>query len=309
MLPAPFIIGPTAAGKSDLAVELALSLPGEVVSADSMQVFRGLDIGTGKLTATERRGVPHHLLDILDPEEPFSVDTWLDLANTECEHIRARALTPVLVGGSLLYVKAFLDGLFDGPPADPELRERLRAMDKTARRADLERIDPAAAARIHPNDERRTIRALEVYHATGRPISQHQGQWDSRSTRSDVVLVILDWPTEAINRRINARVRAMVDAGLFGETRRCAPSLGPQAREALGYKQILAGIESGVSETDVIEQIKVETRRFAKNQRTWLRRLSTSPNALRIDAGTIPPEAWPTRVLDHLKALEYRTSS
>lgn len=309
MLPAPFIIGPTAAGKSDLAVELALRLPGEVVSADSMQVYRGLDVGTGKLTAAERRGVPHHLLDILDPAEPFSVDTWLRLADSACDDIRARALTPVLVGGSLLYVKAFLEGLFEGPPADEGLRTRLREMTPAARRAELERIDPKAASRIHFNDERRTIRAIEVFHATGVPISQHQQQWDTQAPRNDLVLVILDWPSESINTRINARVRDMIDAGLIDETRSLAPRFGPQAREALGYKQLLAAFDSGSPLPDAVEQIKIETRRFAKNQRTWLRRLSTTPNALRIDAGTTPTSSWPDLVLEHLRAIEYRSKA
>lgn len=306
---APFIIGPTAAGKSDLAVELALRMPGEIVSADSMQVYRGLDVGTGKLTAAQRRGVPHHLLDILDPDESFSVDTWLALANAVCDDIRDRAITPVLVGGSLLYVKAFLEGLFEGPPADESLRERLRAMAPAHRRAELERVDPKAAARIHPNDERRTIRALEVYHATGVPISEHQQQWDARAPRADVALVILDWPTDAINKRINARVRSMLDDGLVEETRRLAPSLGPQAREALGYKQLLSAIDARAPLPDAVEQTKIETRRFAKNQRTWLRRLSTTPNALRIDAGETPPAEWPTLVLEHLRAMETRSNT
>ncbi|MGD9693666.1 MAG: tRNA (adenosine(37)-N6)-dimethylallyltransferase MiaA [Phycisphaerales bacterium] len=306
---APFIIGPTAAGKSDLGVELALRLPGEVVSADSMQVYRGLDIGTGKLTQTERRAVPHHLLDILDPAESFSVDSWLRLANDACENIRARALTPVLVGGSLLYVKSFLEGLFEGPPADKTLRERLRAMDATARRTELERVDPKAASRIHFNDERRTIRALEVFHTTGVPISEHQQQWDAQPVRTDVALVILDWPTEAINKRINARVRAMIDGGLVEEARRLAPTLGPQAREALGYKQLLSAFDAGGALEDAVEQIKIETRRFAKNQRTWLRRLSTTPRALRIDAGTTPLERWADLVLAHLEGLESQSNT
>ncbi len=307
MLPAPFIIGPTAAGKSDLAVELALRLPGEIVSADSMQVFRGLDIGAGKLPPAVRRGVPHHLIDILEPRESFSVDTWLHLANAAAADIRARSLTPVLVGGSHLYVKAYLDGLFDGPAANPEMRERLRDTSPSDRRKELERVDPQAAARIHPNDERRTIRALEVFHSTGTPISQHQRQWDANPTRSDVALVILDWPTEQINRRINARVRAMIEAGLVAEIRALATSLGPQAREGLGYKQLLDPIRAGAPLDEAVERVKIETRRFAKNQRTWLRRLSATPNSLRIDAAASPPESWPDHVFRHLKALEYRT--
>jgi len=290
----PVIVGPTAGGKSDLAVEVALALrdqhgiPAEIVTADSIQVYRGLDIGSAKPTIDERRGIPHHLIDVVEPTDSFTVDRWLDLAERAIADIKARGEkggVPIVVGGTHLYIKAFLDGLFEGPPADPALREELGAMDPLARRRLLEEIDPAAAARIHPNDIRRTIRALEVYRLTGRPISEHQRQWDSGRGRTDCVLIGLDWDVPALNRRINARVRAMMARGLLEETRALFESgrLGPQAAEALGYKQLLAylrGPQTPARLEEAVESIKIETRRFAKNQRTWLRRLRATPGSV-----------------------------
>lgn len=304
----PVIVGPTAGGKSDLAVEVATRLargeasgfgPGEILTADSMQVYRGLDIGAAKPTIDERRGVPHHLIDLRNPDEGFSVDEWLAAAERTIEEVRGRGGTPIVVGGTLMYVKAFLEGMFEGPPGDASTRAALREMAPAERRAELERSDPAAAARIHPNDERRTIRALEVARLTGRPISDWQGQWDSGRARADVLLVGLDWPTEAINRRINARVRSMMDRGLVAEVEGLWRSgrLGRQAREGLGYKQLVEVFEAAAREgrawpdepalACAVERIKVETRRFAKNQRTWLRRLRVAPvgAVLWLDAG------------------------
>jgi tRNA dimethylallyltransferase len=303
--PFPVIIGPTAGGKSDLAVEVALRLGGgapgaaEVITADSVQIYRGLDVGSAKPSAAERREVPHHLIDIVEPTEAFTVSDWLAAAERAIGGIRARDLTPVLAGGTHLYIKAFLDGLFEGPEPDPILREELRARGLPALRAELQRVDPAAAARIHANDERRTIRALEVYHQTGIPISTHQRQWDAGRTRRDCVVVGLDWPAELLNRRINARVRQMMDAGLLEEVRGLHRTgrLGPQAREALGYKQLVGHLEGRATLEEAVEAIKIETRRFAKNQRTWLRRLRTTPGSVWIDAETTPREEWAEVVL------------
>ena len=289
MLPRfPVIVGPTAGGKSTLAVRLSQRLselgmpPGEVIAADSMQVYRGMDIGTAKPTVAERAGVAHHLIDLVDPSESFSVDRWLKLAEPLIDDLRARGRTPIVVGGTHFYVKALLEGLFEGPQADPALRAAMAARPPAELRAELERADPAAAARIHPNDSRRTVRALEVLRLTGRPISEHQEQWDRGRARPDAVLVGLDWAPADINRRINARVRDMEARGLVAEARGLweAGRLGPQAREALGYKQLIECFEGRVGAADAIERIKIETRRFAKNQRTWLRRLRTTPGGV-----------------------------
>jgi tRNA dimethylallyltransferase len=291
----PVLIGPTAGGKTRLAVDLCLALsargtPAEVVTADSMQVYRGMNIGTAKPTLEERRGVPHHLLDLVEPTHTFTVDQWLKHAEACIASLRARGVVPVVVGGTNLYVKALLEGLFDGPAADEALRAELTSMDPHERRRELERADPAAAARIHFNDVRRTVRALEVHRLTGKPISDHQKQWGDGSgadsaVRPDALVVGLDWPTEEINKRINARVAQMIEQGLIAEARALHASgrLGPQAREALGYKQLIEAFEAGGSPAaieDAVERIKIETRRFAKNQRTWLKRFRTVPGSI-----------------------------
>lgn len=282
----PVIAGPTAGGKTDLAIACAklaeasgLTPHAAVISADAFQVYRGLDIASAKPSMDERQGVPHHLIDIVEPTEPFTVAQWLELATQKIDEIEAAGGWPIIAGGTHLYIKALIDGLFEGPPADKALRERLRTMPAAERRAELERVDPAAARRIHPADERRTIRALEVHRLTGTPISDHQNQWDSGTgpLADRLLLVTIQWPTGAINARINARVKAMVQAGLVEETRHLweANRLGHQAAQALGTKQILAHLQSGFPLDSAIERTKIETRRFAKNQRTWLRRLAS----------------------------------
>ncbi|MEO1534414.1 MAG: tRNA (adenosine(37)-N6)-dimethylallyltransferase MiaA [Planctomycetota bacterium] len=287
MTPTPFpvICGPTASGKTDLAVAVALTLgergtAAEIISADAFQVYRELDIASAKPTAEERKGVPHHLIDVVDVEERFTVAQWLGLAEAAIDDIRGRGAVPIVVGGTHLYIKALLDGLFEGPGADEAIRAELAAMDAAARRAELERVDPEAAQRIHANDDRRTIRALEVFRLTGAPISELQKQWDrEQPNRSERRLVILDWDVPELNSRINARVKRMVADGLVAETRALADRLGPTAREALGTKQILRHLGGECALDEAIEQTKIKTRRFAKNQRTWMRRLAATPGA------------------------------
>lgn len=325
MLPAfPVIVGPTAGGKSTLALTIASHLRAHhdtdaaIITADSMQVYRGMDIGTAKPTAEEQADIPHHLIDLVEPTEPFSVDRWLGLAESLLADLRARHIVPIVVGGTHFYVKALLEGLFDGPAGDPMMRAQLEAMDPAERWAELGRIDPTAAKRLHRNDTRRIVRALEVFRLTGTPISAQQSQWDRGQRRGDAFLIGLEWPTEAINRRINARVRAMVGAGLVEEVRALweAGKLPPgsQAREALGYKQLVACFEAQRSQgksgvEDAIERIKIETRRFAKNQRTWLRRLRASslpPGSSAaavgdqwLDATVLEPDTIPQVLVDH----------
>ena len=276
------IIGPTASGKTALAVETALALrargvPAEVISADSVQVYRGLDVGSAKPTAEERRGVAHRLIDVRDPRERYSVKDWLEDAEAAIGAVRGGGGVPIVAGGTHLYIKALLEGLFEGPEPDEALRAELRATDPRALREELERVDPAAAGRIHPADVRRTVRALEVHRLTGRTITEHQTQWD-RGRRADAVVVAVRWPTAALNRRINARVRGMMEAGFLEEVRalEAAGALGPQAGEALGYKQLAAHLRGACALGEAVERIKIETRRFAKNQRTWIRRLGAA---------------------------------
>lgn len=342
----PVICGPTAGGKSDLAVDLALTLrdkhhiPAEIITADAFQIYTGLDIGTAKPTLTERRGIPHHLIDIVDPplralrasggissplpnphpsaraEGSFTLDDWLARATATIADLRSRHILPIVVGGTHLYIKALLEGIFEGPEPDLELRAQLAAMDPASRRAELERVDPLAAQRIHPNDIRRTIRALEVFKLTGQPISAHQKQWDrpadspipeprTPDPEARFLLITLDWPSDSLNLRINARVRQMMEQGLLDEVRSLilSNSFTPQSAEALGYKQLIPVVRAALSSStwpppaaalsEAVEKIKIETRRFGKNQRTWLRRLSTTPGAIRLAAPTAEPTSQP----------------
>lgn len=285
--PIILILGPTAAGKTALAIGLARRLPGggECIGADSMQVYRGMDVGTAKPTAAERV-VPHHLLDVADPAtDGFTVDAWLAGALRAIDQVRARGRWPIVVGGTNLYVQALLKGLFDGPQPDPALRARIEALDKSWLRARLEAVDPAAAARIHVNDRRRAVRAIEVFELTGRPISEHQAQWDGRG-RSDVRIVGLGYSVAAINSRINARVRGMIAAGLLDEVRRLTASgaLGAQAAEAVGYRELIEHLAGRIPLAEAVEQIKIRTRRFARKQRSWLRRFAALPESTWIEA-------------------------
>lgn len=314
----PVIVGATASGKSALAVEVAKRVReadpqasgAEILTMDSMQVYRGLDIGTAKPGPDETGGIRHHLIDLVEPTEPdptpFTVDDWLGRAEALIKELRASGRIPVVVGGTHLYAKALLEGLFKGPEPDAELRERLAALSPDERRAELERVDPVAARRIHPNDDRRTIRALEIFRLTGVPISEHQRQWDSASgPREDALLVGIDWPAEELSRRINERVRRMVEDGLISEAHALydagALRPGTQPAESLGYKQLIPYFERRCSRSEAIERIKIETRRFAKNQRTWLRRLRTTPGSVWIDASSVPVEQWADLVIKALK--------
>ena len=302
----PLIVGPTAGGKSALGVAVGhllaqRGLAAEIVTADAFQVYRGLDIGTAKPTPAERGGLPHHLIDLVEPGgEPFTLHDWLAAAHACVEAIKARGAVPIVVGGTHLYAKALLEGVFEGPEPDEATRERFRQMDPHQRRALLERVDPAAAERIHPNDERRTVRALEVHTLTGRPITELQTQWDRERPPSPWALVGLEWPTEAINRRINARVRAMVEGGLVEEARSlwARGALVGQAGQALGYKQLVEYFEGRCTLEEAVERTKIETRRLAKNQRTWLRRLRGTPGSRWIDARNPEIDGWAQLVVD-----------
>ena len=270
------ILGPTAGGKTALAVSLARRLrpEGECIGADSMQVYRGMDIGTAKPKADELGDTPHHLIDMVDPREAFTVDHWLKAARQCQKDITARDHVPIVVGGTNLYVQALLGGFLEGPEPDPALRAEFESMETSALRRQLESVDAQSHQRIHPNDRRRTIRALEVHALTGRTMTQMQGQWETTAARSDIRIIGMQWAPEDINPRINARVKAMFEAGFVEEVRSLLASdqLGPQAAEALGYKQIAEHLQGLRTLEATIEEVKIRTRRFAKQQRTWLRR-------------------------------------
>lgn len=277
--PIAVVVGPTAVGKTALAVELALALDGEIVTADSMQVYRGMDIGTAKPTLAERRGVPHHLIDVCDPDRTFNVAEYQTLAHQAIEEIHARHRLPIVAGGSGLYVKAVLDEfLFPDEGADPTLRQELEAFaekhGKEALHRRLASVDPEAAGRIHPNDVRRVVRALEVYLRTGRPFSEHVRTVKEAPGRYRAVQIGLTRPRSVLYERIDARVDAQIEAGLIDEVRTLMaryPAM-PVARQALGYKEMMAYLEGKMSLEDAIDLLKRDTRRFAKRQFTWFRR-------------------------------------
>jgi len=269
------IIGPTASGKSDLALRVAREARAEILSADSMQVYCGMDIGTAKPSPAERADVRHHLLDVVEPNQTFTVARFVELAERVIADAAARDVPLVITGGTPLYFKALFEGLFEGPHPDETLRARLRVMsnDQLARR--LAEADAEAARRIHVNDTKRLIRALEVFELTGRPISSFQTDWDSASLKYQAVWVGLDWDREALNRRINARVKAMLAAGWVDETRRLFDtygSLSPTAAEATGYHELVEHLAGRVSLEEATEQIKIATRQLARRQMKWFRR-------------------------------------
>ncbi len=277
-----FLTGPTAGGKSAVGLVLAPLLGAEIVALDSMTLYRGMDIGTAKPSADDRAAVAHHLIDLLDPAEEFSQAEYATAARRAVDDILARGKTPLFVGGAPLYLKTLLRGMFEGPPPDWEFR---RSLADEARRESpdwlhrrVAEFDPAAAAKLHPNDERRLIRAWEVYRATGTPISEHQRHFDrpNESVRGRVFQLVR--PRDELCRRIDARVEAMFAAGLVDEVRRLAApprSLGRTARKALGYREVLEFLESpapgGLSV--VVDAVRTHTRQFAKRQLTWFRSL------------------------------------
>jgi tRNA dimethylallyltransferase len=281
------LTGPTGSGKSAAALEIAGRIGGEILALDSMTLYRGLDIGTAKPSRAEQARVPHHLIDLLDPWESANVAWWLDRAAEAVDDIRARGKRPIFVGGTPFYLKALLHGLFDAPPANDTIRARWEAeaerIGREALHARLQGIDPVAAARLHFNDVRRVVRALEVFEATGRPISSFQQTWETPAF--PIPTVALEWPTEELNRRIDARVVRMAEAGWLEETLRLQAlpkPLGREASQALGYREWLAHARGEASAAETIALIQLRTRQFAKRQRTWFRGL---PNLRQVPAG------------------------
>ena len=269
------VVGPTAAGKSALSIALARELGGEVVNADSMQLYRGMDIGTAKLTTEEREGVPHHLLDVWDVTVPAAVAEYQALARAVIDDIRARGRAPLLVGGSGLYIRAVLEE-FEFPGTDPDVRARLEAELAANGPAPLfERLrhwDPAAAAKILPSNGRRIVRALEVIELTGKPFTATL----PRPTPHYPALQIgVDRGTEALDERIALRVDAMWAAGLVAEVRGLLPAGlrdGRTASRALGYQQALGQIDGELTEADAKAATVQGTRRFVRRQRSWFKR-------------------------------------
>ncbi len=272
------IVGPTAAGKTGAAVSLAEKTGGEIISADSMQIWRGMDIGTAKPSPAERERATFHLVDVVDPGDDFSVAVFQQMAREAVAEIRACGKCAILAGGTGLYVRAVVDSLSFPPPPCAEVRDQLRAEAERAGSGELlERlraVDPAAAARLSPADTRRIIRALEVFETTGRPISSFHEDDRRRRENTQWKLFGLEYSTEALAIRINERVDAMVREGLEQEVRALKAlglSRGSRAGRALGYSEMLACLDGECSLDEAIEAIKLNTRRFAKRQRTWFR--------------------------------------
>lgn len=265
------VVGPTATGKSDLGLALAERLSGEVVNADAMQLYRGMDIGTAKLTVAERRGIPHHLLDVLDPAEDASVAAYQRDARAAVAEIAARGHRPVVVGGSGLYVRALLDRI-EFPGTDPQVRAaleaRVAAEGARALHAELARTDPAAAAAIEPRNARRTVRALEVIALTGRPYSANL---PDHVHHRPAVQIGLDCDRGVLDERIRLRVDRMWAAGLVDEVRSLG-TVGRTAARAVGYAEVLAALRGECTELEAREQVVVGTRRLARKQMGWFGR-------------------------------------
>ena len=269
------ILGPTASGKSALAVALAQGFAGEIVNYDSVQLYRGFETGTGKLPSGERRGIPHHLLDLVDPGEVFTAGDYRNAALEVLQSMRERRKMPILVGGTGLY----LLGLFEGPPRSERLRARLKALGE--RRSGnylhrlLRRLDPEAAARIHPRDRQKIVRALEVFLLTGRPMSALLGRGRKALRGFRAFKVGLNPGRVQLHHRINRRVEQMFAAGLMSETKEAistANSADIKVLGALGYRQASAALRGEITEQEAVRQTQLATRRYAKRQMTWFRR-------------------------------------
>ncbi|MCL1804407.1 MAG: tRNA (adenosine(37)-N6)-dimethylallyltransferase MiaA [Clostridiales bacterium] len=310
------VVGPTATGKSDFAVELALLLDGEVISGDSMQIYRGMDIGTAKATARERRGVPHHLLDLREPGESFSAAEYQSLARGAVREVAGRGRTPVLAGGSGLYIDSVLYNYEyerEAAPGSPlqGYREALAAEAEDSGPhllwEKLRRVDPESAGRLHPNDTKRVIRALEYAAVHGKPISGNKAAFKAPSSVFPTVLLGLNLPRQLLYGRIDKRVDGMMENGLLEEVAALweggALKGESQAGQAIGYKQLIAHLEGGLPLEEAVADIKRESRRYAKRQLTWFRR---NPDIHWLDARKV----WDgSGVGDWAVALDLRADS
>lgn len=285
------ILGPTASGKSELGLAMAERLDGEILCCDSMQVYRGMDIGTGKPTAADRATRPHHLLDLVDPGGPFHAAAWAGRARAVIADVTARGRLPIVVGGTGLYFRALVRGLFEAPPSDPGIRARheaeARAAGVPALHARLAAVDPDAAAKILPGDLVRTSRALEVFEQTGVPITELRRR-AAPPLPLRVYAVVLDYALDELRVRIGARVRAMMSAGWLDEVRALhAAGFGATraVREALGYRQLGEHLAGRLALAAAVDETKRVTAAYARRQRTWFRREEAAMRA------ATPPDA------------------
>ncbi|MEM5789888.1 MAG: tRNA (adenosine(37)-N6)-dimethylallyltransferase MiaA, partial [Syntrophobacteraceae bacterium] len=272
------LAGPTAAGKTSLSIELAKRTCAEIVNADSMQVYRHMEIGTAKPTAAERLAVPHHLIDVADPDETFDAARYRELAAPVIEQIFDRGKLPIVVGGTGLYLKVLTRGICSGPPSDPRIKEDLLAAERSVGLenlySELALADPTAAARIHPHDRQRILRALEVFRMTGVPISSYQQGHGFEETVMPAIKIFVFRERDELYERINLRVEHMLAEGLEEEVKRLfAMGYGPELKsmQSLGYKQIGEYLLGRLSRDEAVYRIKRDTRRYAKRQMTWFR--------------------------------------
>ncbi len=276
-----FLTGATATGKTGVGLALARRLDAEIIALDSMTVYRGMDIGTAKPTASDQGTVPHHLIDICDPVDPFTASRYRSLAHETIAAIQERGRQVLFVGGTALYLKAMLRGLFAGPPADWELRRSIEAeADAAAPEVLHERlalVDPVTAHRLHVNDRRRIVRAIEVHRLTGLPISHWQLEFDLATPADQCRVFALRRPRAELHQRIRQRVEGMFRAGLIDEVRELVARWGEPGRtasQAVGYCEVLQHLRGELSLTETVERVLVRTRRFARHQETWFRGLT-----------------------------------
>lgn len=279
----PYLVvigGATASGKTAAAVQLCRAINGEVISCDSMQIYRGMDIGTAKPTIEERQGVAHHMIDIIDPLESYSASRFKEEAAACIEDILSRGKQPVLCGGTGLYIDALTRPLAFSLPSDAAVRDELIALSqeedgRNRLHALLETIDPESAVRLHKNDVRRVVRAIEIYRLTGRTMTEHMADDQQREGDYALSFFALDWPREALYERIDRRVDQMMQRGLAGEVEHLLHSglnADSTAMQALGYKEIAAALQDRCEMSEAVEEIKLGSRHYAKRQLTWLRR-------------------------------------
>lgn len=276
-----YLTGATAVGKTAVALELANRLGAEILSIDSMAVYRGMDIGTAKPSAEQQAQVPHHLIDLVEPQDEFSVAEFMQYATKAVTEVRDRGHEVLFVGGTPLYLKCLLRGLFEGPPANWELRKEIETelaeVGSAALHERLTQVDPVAASNIHENDTRRIVRALEVYRATGEPISHQQMEFEDGRPAEECQVFVLQRERPEQHERINARVETMIADGLIAETQSLVgdgKQLGRTASQAVGYREVLSHLAGEIDLAEAKELIKTRTRRFAKGQGTWFRGLS-----------------------------------
>ena len=289
-----FLAGPTAVGKSEIALALAEQLGGEIITVDSMQVYRGLDIGTAKPSPADRARVPHHLIDICDLTEAFDAAQFVRLAQIAVEEIQSRGRVPVFCGGTGLYFKAFLSGLGEAPSANPGLRAELEAASFESLLRELRERDPAAYERIDKQNPRRVIRAVEVIRLTGKKFSEQRANWKAEGRRQKAEVIFgLTRNADDLHARINIRVDEMFARGLVDETRELLQrglAENQTAMQAIGYRQVVEHLRGERNLAETIEQVKIRTRQFARRQLTWFRR-QLDPEWMELKPGESPETA------------------